>query len=122
MTNVPEKNTLAIVKIIAYDAPSGEKNRPAYIITTNGIVFRCYPITTKYHSKSEKIKSASFEILDWQYAGLHSPSWINVSEWYEMPVEKVTTKYIGVLSTEDKLRFAEFVSRRARSSTTKHQG
>ena len=67
MNNIPDKNSLAIVKII-------EKNRPAYVLATNGIMLRCYGITTKLTTKSKEIQKACLEIIDWRYANLTKTS------------------------------------------------
>ena len=112
MPNIPINNTISIVEIIANDTVSGIKRRPVYVVKTNGIMIQCYAVTTKFANKSKHIQDAYFEIADWQYANLNNQSWIDTNTLYNVSVEKVTTRYVGILSARDSVKFAEFLEMR----------
>ena len=109
MTNIPQRDTIAIIEIIASDDGKTYKRRPAYVLSTNGIMLQCFPITSKFETKSRKLQRACFSIMDWDYAGLHKPSWINTINVHSLSVDKVTTRHIGILSESDTIRFKEFL-------------
>ena len=110
MTDRLTKNTFSIVEVISTDTASGEKKRPVYILKTNGVVFQCYIITTKYDDKPNHIKPYFLEIIDIEHANLFERSWINTYDLYNLPVEKVRTTFIGTLSEKDTERLIKLLS------------
>ena len=62
----------------------GGKSRPVLILRTEGEYIRVYPLTTKYKNKSDCIKRASFEIVNWQASNLSRPSYVDTGKVYRM--------------------------------------
>ena len=112
MINIPQRDTIAIIEIVSSEDGRTYKKRPAYVLKTNGIMLQCFSITSKFETKAKDLQRACFSINDWQYAGLNKPSWINTSQIHSLSVEKVMTRFIGILSEQDTLRFREFLLRK----------
>jgi hypothetical protein len=86
------------------------KRRPILLISglTSAPHSRVYKITSKYQSKSDRIRAKYFEIMDWQFANLTKPSWIDTNtivDASKLPHYKV----IGTLSVHDKNRLSSFL-------------
>lgn len=62
-------NDIATV-YVAFTAAEGGKRRPVYILKNGLDTISFLSITSKYHTKSDKIKLKYVEIRDWKQAGL----------------------------------------------------
>ena len=101
-------NDIATV-YVAFTAAKGGKRRPVYILKNGLDTVSFLSITSKYHTKSTKIKQKYVEIKDWEQAGLKKESWIDVGSLNELPKnsKKIQWKKIGELSPNDLQRLAE---------------
>lgn len=101
-------NDIATV-YVAFTAAEGGKRRPVYILKNGLDTISFLSITSKYHTKSDKIKLKYVEIRDWKQAGLKKESWIDVGTLNELPKnnKKVKWKKIGELSPSDLQRLEE---------------
>ena len=96
------RSDIATVYVAFANSAKG-KRRPVYIIQENNKTIHFFSITSKYQTKSEKIKKQYVEIRDWEQAGLRKKSWIDIGTVNEIPKEKkgIIWKKIGVLSEND---------------------
>lgn len=103
-------NEVAVAFVQFADINAGKK-RPILIIGGVGEddEDHAFKITSKYATKSERIRAKYFEIQDWHVAGLRKPSWIDVNA--ELTINDLP-KYqvIGKLSKNDRRRFISFVN------------
>ena len=109
-SKIPKKNTVAVAIVEYLDGTGRSKRRPVYILSTNGLMYRFYRITTKYKDKSHSIKKVLFEIMDWNDANLNEPSWIDTSVALNAPVHQIHMREIGQLSDVDAQRFHDFLA------------
>lgn len=63
---------------IAYASGPGGKRRPALIVNDSGKNIICLPITSKYKSKSARIKKQYYPMQEWEKAGLNKQSYIDI--------------------------------------------
>jgi hypothetical protein len=90
----------------------GGKRRPVLIIDENADSVTVFNITTKYESKSEKIRTKYFLINDWKQSGLDVQSYIDTNITVTLPATAIDSKSpIGRLSAEDEMRLMEFIDR-----------
>ena len=89
----------------------GGKSRPVMAFIIDGNIVEVYQITTKYNTKSERIKSLYFKINDWKQAGLNKQSYVDTGTLIELEMYSFKGKKpIGRLSYNDMARFLEFLS------------
>jgi mRNA interferase MazF len=98
---------------IKFDDQSGGKER--YTVEIGQIrlgIIIMDSITSQYQNKSEFIKKQYYPIKDWQQAGLHKPSYIDIksSRTYELSDVLKMGKYTGQLTLRDVQDLAEFIS------------
>jgi hypothetical protein len=109
-----KKHSIAIAEVV-YLVSNGKKRRPIFVLDTPDELIRFFSVTSKYTSKSDRIKKLYFEILDWQVAGLRKPSWIDTVSAYTIEKSKVTVSFIGYLSAKDEERFAKFLQENSKN-------
>ena len=107
---IPQKDTIAVAIVEYSDGTDQSKRRPVYILSTNGLKYRFYRITTKYKDKSLSIKKNLFEIIDWNYANLNKKSWIDTNIALNAPVDQIQMRELGQLSDVDAQRFHDFLA------------
>lgn len=103
-------NEVAVVFVKFTDA-NGGKRRPILIIEGIGEDEKdhVFKITSKYATKSERIRAKYFEIHDWKLAGLRKPSWIDVNT--ELDIDDLPEyRIIGKLSKNDRRLFTSFIN------------
>ena len=88
------------------------KRRPVLILHHEGEMVTVFQITTKYESKSQSIKNNYFPIEEWQYAGLHQPSYIDTIKALQLTVDAVDEVPMGQLSEGDTTRLRGFLAKR----------
>ena len=66
-------------------------------------------ITTKYQSKSSKIKKYYYPIIDWQKSGLKEKSYIDTIKKVNLLKSDVSFHYVGRLSSQDKNGLRKFI-------------
>ena len=86
------------------------KRRPILFLEASGEKVKAFKITTKYDSKSEKVKKKYFVINDWRQAGLSKLSYIDISHIIAVPLPAVEINPIGRLTEADEERFIKFLS------------
>ena len=91
---------------IAYvDWGDGGKHRPVLVYSQNNDVMFVFSITTKPRPKH-------FKIIDWAAAGLHKPSFVDISSPIKFSLKSINSKTpIGHLSDTDKKRLMQFLVR-----------
>ena len=88
------------------------KYRPVVVLNTDEEV-SLYPITTRYEQKSETIKKQYYKIEEWSKAGLSRQSYIDTGTLLYLAKSTIEDKkYIGNLSSKDKVRLLEFLQNR----------
>ena len=109
---ISRKDTIAIAIVEYFDGTDRSKRRPVYILSTYGLKYRFYRITTKYQEKSHSIKKNLFEIIDWSYANLKGQSWIDTNVALNAPVDQIHMRELGQLSDIDSQRFHDFLAQK----------
>lgn len=99
-----------ILAEVPFQNIKGKKWRPVYILQFDDEQMYVYKITTKYHNKSDFIKSKYFEIIDWLKAGLREPSWIDTINIIPINSGNAKIRIIGRLTVEDRMRLIAFLS------------
>ncbi|MDR1735513.1 MAG: hypothetical protein LBR85_01405 [Oscillospiraceae bacterium] len=96
---------------IAYIAWKGNgKTRPVLVLEQQGDVIYVFTITTQYENKSEYVRARYFKIIDWQQAGLNSPSYIDTNTIRDLPYAAINGRMpIGKLTAADEQRLIEFI-------------
>lgn len=87
----------------------GGKRRPVYILQEDDERIYFWDITTKFKTKSEKIKKHYFEIKEYDLTGLKKHSWIDTYRRYSISKSSTKIHYIGKLSDKDTHRLVEFL-------------
>ena len=89
------------------------KHRPVLVVSINDEEALLYPITTQYEKKSEAIKQQYCKIEEWGKAGLSKQSYIDTGVLLCLEKSAIEDKkYIGNLSSKDKVRLLEFLQNR----------
>ena len=89
------------------------KYRPLLVFALKDETAFVYPVTSQYESKSETIRAIYFRIDDWTHAGLDKQSYVDIGRYFPVPVSALKDRTpIGELSTEDKQRLLEFITKR----------
>jgi len=92
---------------------SDGKFRPVLVFALKDETAFVYLVTSQYESKSETIRAKYVKINDWIHAGLDKQSYIDIGRYFPVPVSALKNKDpIGELSTEDKHRLLEFITKR----------
>ncbi|GHU51275.1 hypothetical protein AGMMS49975_04170 [Clostridia bacterium] len=85
------------------------KFRPVLFFSQKGQKVSVFTITTKYETKSDKIKANFFKIIDWIQAGLSRQSYIDAKSLRKIPVSLLQNP-IEKLTERDATRFISFLA------------
>ncbi|MDB6229722.1 MazF family toxin-antitoxin system [Lactobacillus amylovorus] len=88
---------------------TGGKRRPVLVVEDNDNSVTVLKITTKYQSKSSKIKKYYYPIIDWQKSGLKEKSYIDTIKKVNLLKSDVSFHYVGRLSSQDKNGLRKFI-------------
>lgn len=90
-----------IMNLPFIDKKGKSKKRPILIWKhEDGIYF--YKITSKFINKSDAIRKNYFPIIDWKYANLTKPSYVDLNYKYDVrDFEDFHVDFCGNLSTQD---------------------
>jgi len=87
------------------------KVRPAIVYEVDADDIYVFKITTKYDSKSNRIKEKLFMITEWEQSGLHKPSYIDTNKLIVLSKEVLRNKNpIGELTEIDLFNFKRFMN------------
>lgn len=93
--------------------PGGGKRRPILILKNSRDILYVFKITSKYGTKSPKVKKQYYPIQDWRDAGLKKPSFIDVGVVKRLNKRsEIKFKYVGKLTTNDIEGLALFIENR----------
>lgn len=88
---------------------TGGKRRPVLVVQDNANSAIVLKITTKYKSKSSKIKKRYYPIIEWQKAGLNQASYIDTIQKVKLPKSEIKFRYVGRLASKDKTELRKFI-------------
>lgn len=98
---------------IPYEDRDQVKYRPALVVSVGRDDVTVFKITSKYQSKSERIKWYYYPIQEWQQAGLRRQSYVDTHRTYTLPQRIVFKKPpLGKLTTNDMINLFEFIKNR----------
>ncbi|MCL1820933.1 MAG: hypothetical protein FWG36_09815 [Oscillospiraceae bacterium] len=86
---------------------SDGKSRPVVVLSLTSEIVTVLSITSQYESKSETIRAKYLPIMDWQQAGLHKQSYIDIASRNVLPITLLHSPRIGKLSQRDILSLIE---------------
>jgi len=96
---------------VPFDQSEKSKIRPALLIDVGNGTAMVYKITSKYKTKSDKVKSFYYPIIDWKEAHLLKPSYVDIHKIYNLPQEIVFKRQpIGMLTKIDIIRLYDFAN------------
>jgi len=96
---------------IAYVAwESDGKRRPILVLADEDKHVAALRITTQFDNKGRQIRSKYMKIVEWDYAGLKQPSYIDTWEYIRVSKNLVDKAPIGKLSAKDKLSLEKMLN------------
>ena len=91
---------------------SDGKYRPVLVFALKDEAAYVFTITSQYKTKSEAIRVKYFKLNDWKHAGLDKQSYVDTGNYFTVPLSVLNDKApIGELSSEDKQRLLEFLTK-----------
>lgn len=98
---------------IPYEDRNQVKYRPALVVSVGRDDVTVFKITSKYRSKSERIKKYYYPIQEWQQAGLNRQSYVDTHRTFTLPQRIVFKKPpLGKLTISDTINLFEFIKNR----------
>ncbi|GHU51270.1 MazF family toxin-antitoxin system [Clostridia bacterium] len=89
------------------------KSRPVLFFSQEDEKVSIFTITTKYETKSDKIRAYFFKIVDWAEAGLSKQSYIDTLSINEVSVDLLKNP-IGKLTERDRTQFFLFLAKHSK--------
>jgi len=99
------------IHIVFVEWDGGGKHRPVLIIEVSQKAVICFGITTQYKNKSPHIKAKLIPLNDWQAAGLHKMSYVDVDTKIELALSFIDKKPVGTISDDDLYRLIEYLEK-----------
>ena len=106
-----------VIAYMTFSEGTGGKRRPILLVKHSKKIYMGMKITSKYQSKSEKIKSHYYPIKDWRKAGLKKPSYVdifNLMKLSESYIIKNNIRRIGHLTSYDNKHLRQFIKNKIR--------
>ena len=109
MGSLPKPMKIYIASI-PFDAGSGIKSRPAFVVVPGSVTTGVLKITSQYRNKPQSIRKLYFPIKQWKKAGLTKPSYVDIHMIYQIPTSTIVSRQpIGKLTDEDALNLVDMV-------------